>query len=195
MRRRSPAPRCVRANATSRRLDAPPTARASGLSPATVSSIGRELRDEGWLDEGDGCRRAALAASPPPRGAVGIDFGRSHVRVAIADLAHTVLAEAEEPVDVDHSAGEGIALAGRLVRKLLDEVGAAPSRVTGVGMGVPGPPRSDTGGIGASAILPGWIGARPEELMEAELGRSVRVENDANLGALAEIVWGAARGS
>src|SRR3954449_350717 len=147
MRRRSPAPRCVRANATSRRLDAPPTARASGLSPATVSSIGRELRDEGWLDEGDGCRRAALALSRSAGVAVGIDFGRSHVRVAIADLAHTVLAEAEEPVDVDHSAAHGIALAGRLVRRLLDDVGADAERVTGVGMGVPGPLRRDSGEI------------------------------------------------
>jgi DNA-binding IclR family transcriptional regulator len=33
-------------------------ARASGLSPATVSSIARELRDEGWLDEADGARRS-----------------------------------------------------------------------------------------------------------------------------------------
>jgi predicted NBD/HSP70 family sugar kinase len=169
-------------------------ARASGLSPATVSSIARELRDEGWLEEGEGGRRAALALSRSAGVAVGIDFGHSHVRVAIADLAHTVLAEAEEPVDVDHSASEGIALAGRLVRRLLDEVGADAERVTGVGMGVPGPLRRDTGEIGDSAILPGWIGARPEELMKAELGRAVRVENDANLGALAEIVWGAGRG-
>src|SRR3954451_1297671 len=169
-------------------------ARASGLSPATVSSIARELRDEGWLEEGDRARRAALALSRSAGVAVGVDFGHSHVRVAIADLAHTVLAEAEEPVDVDHSAGQGIALAGRLVRGLLDEGGARPSRITGVGMGAPGPLLRDTGEIGDSAILPGWIGARPEELMEAELGRAVRVENDANLGALAEIVWGAGRG-
>jgi predicted NBD/HSP70 family sugar kinase len=80
------------------------------------------------------------------------------------------------------------------VRRLLGEVGADPGRVTGVGMGVPGPLRRDSGEIGDSAILPGWIGARPEELMEADLGRTVRVENDANLGALAEIVWGAGRG-
>src|SRR5262249_49321273 len=69
-----------------------------------------------------------------------------------------------------------------------------PARVTGVGMGLPGPLRRDTGQIGDSAILPGWIGARPEAMMREELGLPVRVENDANLGALAEIVWGAGRG-
>jgi predicted NBD/HSP70 family sugar kinase/biotin operon repressor len=172
-------------------------ARASGLSPATISSIARELREDGWLDESDTetpARGRALALSRSAGVAIGIDFGHSHVRVAIADLAHTVLAEAEEALDVDHEAHEGVALAGRLVRSLLDEVDVAADRVTGVGMGLPGPLRRDTGEVGDSAILPGWIGERPEELMRAELGMAVRVENDANLGALAEIVWGAGRG-
>jgi predicted NBD/HSP70 family sugar kinase len=172
-------------------------ARASGLSPATISSIARELREDGWLDESDGetpARGRALALSRSAGVAVGIDFGHSHVRVAIADLAHTVLAEAEEPLDVDHEAHEGVALAGRLVRALLDELDVGTDRVTGVGMGLPAPLRRDTGEVGDSAILPGWIGARPEELMGTELGLAVRVENDANLGALAEIVWGAGRG-
>lgn len=170
-------------------------ARASGLSPATVSSIARELRDEGWLEEpeeGDGGRRRALALSRSAGVAVGIDFGHSHVRVAIADLAHTVLAEAEKPLDVDHEAAEGVALAGRLVRRLLDRTGVGADRVTGVGMGLPGP-LQEGGEVGDSAILPGWIGARPEELMRTELGLPVRVENDANLGALAELIWGAGR--
>ena len=73
-------------------------ARASGLSPATISSIARELREDGWLepDHGDGpARGRALALSRSAGVAVGIDFGHSHVRVAVADLAHTVLAEAE----------------------------------------------------------------------------------------------------
>jgi predicted NBD/HSP70 family sugar kinase len=174
-------------------------ARASGLSPATISGIARELREAGWLEEDDEpnparpARGRALALSRSAGVAVGIDFGHSHVRVAVADLAHTVLAEAEEPLDVDHEADEGVALAGRLVRRLLDEVGVAADRVTGVGMGLPGPLRRDGGEVGDSSILPGWIGARPEELMHSELGLPVRVENDANLGALAEIVWGAGR--
>jgi len=60
---------------------------------------------------------------------------------------------------------------------------------------MPGPLRRDTGEVGDSAILPGWIGSRPEELMRAELGLAVRVENDANLGAFGEWVAGAARGA
>jgi predicted NBD/HSP70 family sugar kinase len=171
-------------------------ARASGLSPATISGIARELRESGWLEDEDAespARGRALALSRSAGVAVGIDFGHSHVRVAVADLAHTVLAEAEEHLDVDHEADEGVALAGRLVRRLLDEVRVAADSVTGVGMGLPGPLRRDSGEVGDSAILPGWIGARPEALMEAELGLPVRVENDANLGALAEIVWGAGR--
>jgi predicted NBD/HSP70 family sugar kinase len=172
-------------------------ARASGLSPATISSLARELREDGWLadDEADGpARGRALTLSRSAGVAVGIDFGHSHVRVAIADLAHIVLAEAEEALDVDHAAHEGVTLAGRLVRALLDEVGVDAEGVTGVGMGLPGPLRDAHGEVGDSAILPGWIGTRPEELMRAELGLPVRVENDANLGALAEIVWGAGRG-
>src|SRR4051812_9078811 len=169
-------------------------ARASGLSPATVSSIARELRDEGWLEDAEGGRRAALALSRSAGVAVGLGFGPPPGGAGVPHPAPTPLAPAHGPGAADPSAGEGIALAGALVRRLLDEVGADAGRVTGVGMGVPGPLRRDTGEIGDSAILPGWIGARPEALMRSELGLAVRVENDANLGALAEIVWGAGRG-
>jgi predicted NBD/HSP70 family sugar kinase len=169
-------------------------ARASDLSPATVSSIVRDLREEGLLEDGQAAGRGtALEMSRSAGVAVGIDFGHSHVRVAIADLAHTILAEDERDLDVDHRADEGIALAGRMVRGLLDQVGMDADRVAGIGMGLPGPLRHDGGEVGDSAILPGWIGSRPTQLIEAELGMPVRVENDANLGALAEIVWGAGR--
>ena len=92
-------------------------ARASGLSPATVSSIAHELRDEEWVVDEDleGSRGRALALSRDAGLAVGIAFGHSHVRVAIADLAHTILAETEESLDTDHgSASEGIARAAAL---------------------------------------------------------------------------------
>jgi predicted NBD/HSP70 family sugar kinase len=175
-------------------------ARASGLSPATISSLARELRDDGWLDDGRELRLSRHAGV-----AVGIDFGHSHVRVAVADLGHEVLGEDQAPIDVDHEASEGIELAGTLVERVLAEAGTGLDRVMGVGMGLPGPlrwrkrsdadgPARGTGEVGDSAIMPGWIGTRPEALMSERLGIAVRVDNDANLGALAETVWGAGRG-
>lgn len=172
-------------------------ARASGLAPATVSVIVRELRAEGRVTEPDGAARGARVVLDPRAGtAVGIDFGHSHVRVAVADLAHRVLGEADEPLDVDHAADAGIARAAALVEQVLREAGVPRATVAGVGMGLPGPLVEETGEVGDSAILPGWIGARPQALMtEALAGLPVRVENDANLGALAETVWGAGRGA
>jgi predicted NBD/HSP70 family sugar kinase len=172
-------------------------ARASGLSPATVSSIAHELREEEWVCDEDleGARGRALALSRDAGLAVGIAFGHSHLRVAIADLAHTILAETESPFDTDHGTpDDGVSLAGSLFRGLVEESGIDTGLVAGVGMGLPGPLRRDSGEVGDSAILPGWIASHPAELLREELGLDVTVENDANLGALAEIVWGAARG-
>jgi predicted NBD/HSP70 family sugar kinase len=172
-------------------------ARASGLSPATVSSIAHELRDGDWVIDEDleGSRGRALTLSRDAGLAVGIAFGHSHVRVAIADLAHTILAEAEDRFDTDRGgAEEGIALAASLFRRLVAESEFDLDLVTGVGMGLPGPLRRATGEVGDSTILPGWIASRPAELLREELDLEVTIENDANLGALAEIVWGAGRG-
>src|SRR6202012_4358449 len=46
---------------------------------------------------------------------------------------------------------------------------------------------------GSSAILPGWIGMTAEAEMRRRLEIPVMVDNDANLGALAEAAFGAGR--
>ena len=61
-------------------------------------------------------------------------------------------------------------------------------------MGLPGPIARATGAIQDSSILPGWVGVTAASEASARLGLQVEVENDANLGALAELVWGAAKG-
>src|SRR3989441_7525620 len=60
-------------------------------------------------------------------------------------------------------------------------------------MGVPGPVDRAHGTAGSATILPGWVGLRIASEMEQRLGVPVEVENDANLGALAELTWGAGR--
>ncbi len=178
-------------------------ARATGLSRSTVSTIVSDLLESGLVAERDGDAGDAAQAGRPPvmvslnpsAGlAVGVDFGHRHLRVAVSDLSHTVLAETWRELNVDHSAEHGLAAAAEFVDRVLEEAGATQERVIGVGMGLPAPIDRATGAVQAASILPGWVGVDAAAEAAAQLGLPVEVENDANLGALAELVWGAAKG-
>ena len=172
-------------------------ARTTGLSPATVSNIVRDLRAAGAVEVApvaNGRRAVRVSLARAAGVVVGVDFGHRHLRVAVADLSHTVLAEATQALDVDHSATEGLRAAVELVDRLLVEAGDSRTEIVGVGMGVPGPIDTATGAVGSSSILSGWVGFDPAVFMQEALDRPVYVDNDANLGALGEVAWGAGRG-
>ena len=179
-------------------------ARATGLSRSTVSSIVADLMGAGLVSEeteSTGVAHGAHGGRPPvllslDRSAglaLGIDFGHTHLRVAVSDLSHEILAETDRQFDVDHSAEEGLDAAKELVDEVLSEAGVERERVLGAGMGLPGPIDRGTGTVGSSAILPGWVGMDAAAEMSKRLGLPVQVENDANLGALAEFVWGSGK--
>ncbi|MBA0052047.1 ROK family transcriptional regulator [Streptomyces sp. AJS327] len=190
--------RVVRAVRMAGSLTQAEIARGTGLSAATVSNIVRELKEGGTVQvtpTSSGGRRArAVALSGDAGIVVGVDFGHSHLRVAVGNLAHQVLAEEAEPFDVDASAAEGFDRAEALVHRLVAEAGIHHEKIIGVGLGVPGPIDVETGVLGSTAILPGWTGTNPRNELAARLGVPVHVDNDANLGALGEQVWGDARG-
>jgi predicted NBD/HSP70 family sugar kinase/biotin operon repressor len=176
-------------------------ARHTGLSRSTVSTIVAGLQAEGMVVDRDADGRAATGGGRPPAlialdpgagFAIGIDFGKRHLAVALGDLSHALLAEEWREMGDDYHADEGIACAVELVERVVEESGADAGRVLGVGMGLPGPIHS-SGVVGSSAILPGWAGTHAAELMGERLGMEVWLRNDANLGALAESIWGAGR--
>ena len=178
-------------------------ARITGLSRSTISTIVADLLDDGLAGERQGHPSGEGHAGRPPvmvslnrsaGFALGIDFGHRHLRVAVSDLSHTVLAEAWREMDVDHSADEGLATAAEFVDRVLEEAGAAREHVIGVGMGLPAPIDRTTGSVQTVSILPGWVGVDAAAEASERLGLPVEVENDANLGALAEFAWGAAKG-
>jgi glucokinase-like ROK family protein len=181
-------------------------ARRTGLSRTTVSSLVADLIRRGLVCERAGTpeRDSGAGAGRPPvllaldrsvGAVVGLDFGHTHLRVVVADLSHEILAEAEQAMDVDHSAAEGFEAAATLVDAVLAEAGVPRDRVVNVGMGIPGPISHRSGTVGSASILPGWVGVRAAEELERRLGMPVVVENDANLGALGESLFGAGRGA
>ncbi|MFD4244651.1 ROK family protein [Streptomyces sp. NPDC058525] len=190
--------RVVRAVRLAGSLTQAEIARATGLSAATVSNIVRELKEGGTVEVTDtsaGGRRARSVSLSGDAGIViGVDFGHTHLRVAVGNLAHQVLAEEAEPLDVDASWVDGFDRAEALVGRLIAGIGVSLDKAIGVGLGVPGPIDVESGTLGSTAILPGWAGINPREELSRRLGVPVYVDNDANLGALGELVWGSGRG-
>ncbi|MFC8228616.1 ROK family protein [Streptomyces sp. NPDC057287] len=190
--------RVVRAVRMAGSLTQAEIARSTGLSAATVSNIVRELKEGGTVEvtptSAGGRRARSVSLSGDAGIVIGVDFGHTHLRVAVGNLAHQVLAEESEPLDVDASSAQGFGRAEQLVNRLIETTGISPEKVIGVGLGVPGPIDVESGTLGSTSILPGWTGINPSQELAGRLGVPVYVDNDANLGALGELVWGSGRG-
>jgi predicted NBD/HSP70 family sugar kinase len=176
-------------------------ARLTGLSRTTVHTLVSELKDAGVVQEVEvavpdfrGGRPAVLLMlRDSSLAVVGIDFGHSHVGVAVADIGHTVLAERKCDLDVSHDARAALDAAVRMVDEVLAEARIDRKSVIGAGIGIPGPLDRARGAAGSVTILPGWTGLQIRSELQERLGVPVEIENDANLGALAELTWGAGR--
>lgn len=169
-------------------------ARETGLAAGTVSTIVRELAAAQVVTTvaGSGRRGTSVRLARGAGLVAGVDFGHSHVGVAIAEMSGTVLAEARLPLPPGHRHTEGLGRAQEMLTSLLADVGAEASDLRNIGMGLPAP--ISDGVVMSSAILPGWVGVDADKEAAAVLGASVLIENDANLGALAEHRHGNGRG-
>ena len=177
-------------------------ARATGLSRTTVSTLVGELEESGALRRMETVAPGARGGRPgvqlqlaePGQAVLGINLGHRHLQVAVAGLDHSILAEEEVVVDVDHRAHAVLDLSADLVESVLRAAGVERRRVRGAGIAIPGPINRARGTVGSTTILPDWTGVRVADELEKRLGVPIAVENDANLGALGEQAWGAGRG-
>lgn len=170
----------------------------TGLSPATVSnivkelSVGKVLHTTPTTQSG---RRAQYVTLAHALGlVVGVHFSTRHMRIALADVAHTVVAEHHLPLAKDHRADNELDRTTLLIADMLDNLKASMSEVLAVGIAIPAPMDRESGTIARSGILRGWDGVPVASVMERRLNRPVFVDNAANLSALAELRMGAARG-
>ncbi|GGI09880.1 ROK family transcriptional regulator [Isoptericola cucumis] len=170
---------------------------ATGLSPATVSTIVKELVAAELVEVRSTVRsgrRAQLVTLAHRVGLVaGVLVGSRHLSVAVSDVSHEVLAEQVLPLPADHRADTSLDRAALLVVDLVERVGADLGEVLGIGVGLPAPVDSSTGQVTVRGILRGWDGVPVAQVLSKRLARPVFVDNDANLGALAESTVGAAR--
>src|SRR3954464_10573228 len=117
-------------------------ARRAALAPSTVSAVVSDLQAAGLVIEpaapvhpagrGAVARPPVLTALDRRAGVVaGIDFGKRHVRMAISDLSHQLLAERHRALDADLPAREAISLAKLMFEDALEEANVNRGELVG----------------------------------------------------------------
>ncbi len=168
-------------------------ARATGLARSTVSQRVDALIAAGLVNEESDA--TSTGGRPPQRlifnARLGVvlaaDFGATHSRIAVTDLAGNVLAEEPAEVAIDEGPERILGWAVAHFAMLLKEVGCKKSDVRGIGVGVPGPVEFATGRAVSPPIMPGWHNYRiPVFFGSGFPGVPVLVDNDVNVMAVGE---------
>jgi predicted NBD/HSP70 family sugar kinase len=171
-------------------------ARRLGLSPATVTSITRELMENGLVRVAD---RAPSAGGRPAlllelvgsaAAAFGVKIAADHLVGVIVDLDGEVLRRFETKAELDGDGGLD-RVTGVLRSWLVDAGRSTP--LLGVGLGVPGVVNEARGTVTAPLI--GWRDVPLRDRLQSELDQRVLVDNDVNTLAVSERLYGRGRGA
>lgn len=171
-------------------------ASVTGLSPATVSNIVKQLLESGLVETSattrSGRRAQLVSLRSSSALAIGMHIGRRSLDLVIADASLEVLAATRLPLPADHRSDTTLDRAALLIADLADDVGADMERVAGVGLALPS--SVGRGGRTGAFQLPGWEELDVDQLLSARIQRPVLVVKEADAGALAESRLGALRG-
>lgn len=171
---------------------------ATGLSAATISNIVKELSGAGVVNTSATSRsgrRAVEVTLARRQGLVaGLHVSKRHMRVALSDVDRTVVAENHLPLASDHRSDREMDRAALLIGDMLDALDASLSDVLVLGMALPHPVNPLTGIISTPGLMRGWDGIAIADSMSERVQLPVFVDTEANLGGLAELRSGAARG-
>ena len=183
-----------------RRISRAEIARRADLSRSTVSEIVGLLLPTGLVGEvgpgrsNGGRRPIVLEFQDDAALLLGIDIGAAHVTAVLTDLRGRVLASRhrDHPVRTDPEGTR--ALAAEFCADCVATQKRGAKRLVGIGIAVPSPVDPSHPDRLSELVLPEWRGHGGFEMLRARFRVPLLIDNDANLGALAEHWWGGGRG-
>lgn len=169
----------------------------TGQARSTIAARLDSLLEVGLI--GQRSERAVAMGRPassfffrPDAGTVlAVDVGASHVRVGVTDLAARILTEQHLDLAVDRGPGVVLGEVIKVARRLLEGIDLDTSRLTGLGIGLPGPVNHVSGRPSSPPIMPGWDGWDIIGTLREAFDVPVYVDNDANMMAIGEhaLAW------
>jgi glucokinase len=119
-----------------------------------------------------------------------VDIGGTKIAAGVVDADGRLRGRREEPTLPERGFARAVERIIAMVRGA-----AGDARIEGVAVGTTGPIDRRSGVFGQVDTLPGWRGEPLRRALEAALGVTVVIENDADAAALGEATTGAGRGS
>ena len=123
------------------------------------------------------------------RQAVGIDFGGTFIKMALVSDQGEI--KARSKISTRDASGQQAWL--EVVARGLENMGAKPKDLAGIGVGVPGFVDYEKGFIYDLTNVPGWTAVNLASLLEKRFDLPARVDNDVNVMALGECAFGVGR--
>lgn len=124
---------------------------------------------------------------------VGVDIGGTAIKVGICDRNGDLLHAYEGPTDTEQGTQRILANIAKYTRLIVEQSPFSWEEVGGVGIGIPGFMDIPKGFMKSASNLP-LENVPVKDILEAELAKPVRINNDANVAALGEAWGGAGRG-
>jgi glucokinase len=124
---------------------------------------------------------------------VGVDIGGTKVAAGLVNANGEILARNKTPMLTTGIPSDGLAAVSTAIRGLFADV-SSQSQIAAIGICAPGPLNPKTGVIINPPNLAIWHNYPLAEEVRRVYNVRVKVDNDANAGALAEAKWGAGRG-
>jgi len=124
---------------------------------------------------------------------LGVDIGGTKVAVGLVGRDGQILKQARKPMVANGTAEAGLQAVTEAIDSLFFS-SEANGGILNIGICAPGPLDPGSGVVLNPPNLPCWRNFPLAERIRNTYNVSVKVDNDANAAALAETIWGAARG-
>jgi predicted NBD/HSP70 family sugar kinase len=164
----------------------------TGLARSTITQRIESLAASGWIKSSGeapstGGRPATVLGFNENSGTVLVaDLGATHSRVAMANLAGEILAEATADIEIASGPENVLAWVEKMFQQLLDEAETPVATIAGIGIGLPGPVEFAAGRPVSPPIMPGWDGYDVRGHLAERFHIPVLVDNDVNIMTLGE---------
>ena len=126
---------------------------------------------------------------------IGVDVGGTNVKIALVDFEGKIIYSNTVPTRAEMGYEAGVNSIKQAIKDLMSETGADNSTIEAIGFGLPGQIDYKEGVVKNLPNIPGWVNIPIADIVSKEFGIPVKVDNDVRCAALAELNYGAGKGT